>query len=64
MQSNHLPSILIPAPPNSSISLERALKQIKQLLEEAPIEGPSHEDRLNASIDDCDVMLSCIKRED
>jgi hypothetical protein len=63
MTSNKLPSVLVA--PRDSISMERALKQIKQLLEELfPVdEIPAPlEDRLNASLDDVDTMLECIDR--
>ena len=58
MVSNSLPSILQPTPPTSPISMERALKQILTLLNELP----DGDHRVDASIDDVDVMLSCIDR--
>ena len=60
--STKLPSVL--QHPRGSISMERALKQIKDLLEtEIDTEGfPETEDRVNASIDDIETMLSCIDR--
>lgn len=67
MRANNLPSILSPDDPNTSaISMERALKQIRELLEEywTVMENGPEVNRLHASIDDVDTMLSCIKRED
>lgn len=54
--ASKLPSVLRPPAPNSAISMERALKQIKNLLEYDSVED-SVEDALLASIDDIDVML-------
>jgi hypothetical protein len=64
MIGDKIPSVLTPKPPDSSISTERALKQIKQLLEEhqSLTENEHTEDMLNASIDDVEVMLGCIER--
>lgn len=64
MMASKLPAVLTPPPVHlSSISMERALNQIKGLLEQIdPKDDASLEDRLNASIDDLDVMLSCIER--
>jgi len=65
MKSNKLPSVLLVPAPNSSISMERALKQIKELLENhIESDDPSIADAVNASIDDVDVMLAAINRED
>ena len=61
MMSNQLPSVLTPPAPFSAISMERALKQIKKLLEQCDID-PALEDELATSIDDVDVMLQCINR--
>ena len=58
--SEKLPAVLIPPIPLSGISMERALKQIKRLLEEIEPRDASHEDAVNASIDDASVMLLCI----
>ena len=55
--SGSIPRVLVPLPPNSPISTERALKQVLKLLE--GIEGV--EDWVQASIDDVTVMLKCIK---
>lgn len=59
-----LPAVLIPKAPNSAISMERALKQIKRLLEQMNTEyfSAADFDEQQASIDDVDVMLSCIDR--
>ena len=63
MISDKLPAVLTPAKPLSSISMERSLRQIKELLEGMPNNvSDSLDDRINASIDDVDVMLSCIER--
>lgn len=60
MISDKLPSVL--QHNRGSISLERALKQIKTLLEDVNPENDSHEDKLNASIDDVETMLDKINR--
>ena len=64
MMLTYLPSVLSPPLPNTGISVERALKQILTLLEQVEIDesDPSLEDRVQASIDDVTVMLSCINR--
>lgn len=61
MTQDFLPSVLVPPKPNSGISMERALKQIKDLLEHYKTEYEIEEDRVNASIDDIEVMLLSIK---
>lgn len=65
MMSPYIPSVL-QAPPRNSISTERALKQIKLLLEQAdfPDNCGCTEDMRNASLDDVQTMLDAIKRED
>lgn len=62
MRAQKLPSVLAPPAPDSAISMERALKQIRELLNEVQVLDDPHEDRLNASLDDIDVMLKCIDR--
>jgi hypothetical protein len=45
----------------TAISTERALKQIKRLLEESSTDGEHwFTDAVNASLDDVDVMLEAI----
>jgi hypothetical protein len=61
MMSDKLPSVLTPKYPDSAISMVRALKQIKDLLEQIEPSSDSEEDRLNASIDDVKVMLESIE---
>ena len=59
--SDKIPSVLQDA--RGSISMERALKQIRELLLE--VEGqddPVVLDQVNASIDDVDTMLKHIER--
>lgn len=58
--SDTLPRVLCPKAPYSAISMVRALKQAVSLLEDVSPDDDSHEDRLNASIDDLDVMLKSI----
>lgn len=62
MISESLPSVL--HHPRGSISMERALKQIKELLEGIPTDTVEEglADRVNASIDDVDTMLERILR--
>jgi hypothetical protein len=60
MFSPELPAVLTPNNGYSSLSLQRGLKQIKRLLEDIEPRDIEHEDTLNHSIDDVDVMLSCI----
>lgn len=63
MIEHHLPSVLVPNPPNTAISMERALRQIKELLENHTIASDDHvNDMINASIDDLDVMIAHIQR--
>lgn len=59
MTSNNLPLVLLH--PRGSISMERALKQIKDLLEQY-VEPPTDAavDRLQASLDDIDTMLESL----
>lgn len=61
MFSRTLPSVL-QVPNNNSISMERALKQIKELLLLVPIRGESLDDMVSASVDDIDTMLAAIDR--
>jgi hypothetical protein len=63
MISDRIPSVLT-RKGYSSISTERALKQVKELLEEIEPLGPHHQDQLLASLDDVDMMLAAIDRED
>ncbi len=61
--SNNLPSILVfPNSKQSSIAMNRALKQIRKCLLEFSPEGeiPDH---LQASIDDCDLMIGAVENE-
>ena len=55
-----LPSVL-QAPNNNSIAMYRALRQIKWLLERHVAETTEEEDRLNASLDDVEIMLKAVK---
>jgi hypothetical protein len=57
-----IPSVLTPAPPLSSISTERALKQVLSLLEYVIPDDVRERDMLEASIDDVKTMLSCVDR--
>lgn len=57
--SPYLPNVLqVFNRPDSSLSMERALKQIRELL----ISHPEDSDTVNASLDDIDTMLRAIKR--
>jgi hypothetical protein len=66
--STILPSVLLADNPANSISMERALKQIKELLEKN-IYNPhltdeacaTFEDTVQASIEDVETMLAAIK---
>lgn len=70
MRANNLPSILSPSNDGvNTLSMERSLKQIKELLEDHwhyfnEDNDALEVDKIQASIDDVDIMLSCIKRED
>ncbi len=59
MIATYLPSVLFH--PRGSISMERALKQIKKLLEQCPSINESMEDEIQVSIDDIESMLDAIK---
>jgi hypothetical protein len=63
MMSEKLPAVLQGTKGNSSISTRRALNQIKGLLESYPFDESDESliDRLNASIDDVEVMLSAVE---
>ena len=61
MVSNLLPSVLLDN--RGSISMERALKQIKDLLVQVPLDEHSDiEARVQASLDDVETMLLRIDR--
>ena len=63
MWSNKLPSILGAPNTADSLSMERALKQIKFLLEQVPYyDIPGREDEIQASIDAIETMLNAIDR--
>ena len=63
MMSHFLPSVLQGNhDKESSISMERALKQILTLLEQMSAEGTSNYDYIEASIDDTKMMLAHIDR--
>ena len=68
MMSQYLPSVLQGRGAESSISTERALKQIRDLLghmlEELQPGDQEWEDMLDASLDDLDMMIRAIRRED
>ena len=57
-ESKYIPAVLTGHGRKSSISMERALKQIQQLLEN--IDDPELADRVLASLDDIDLMLEQI----
>lgn len=65
--SSVLPSVLSVNKPHSSISMVRALKQIKELLTASMANytedafTPELEDSFNASLDDIETMLAAIK---
>lgn len=61
---NHIPSVLNARGRNSAISTERALKQALELIEGLHVDPDdcALEDRVNATIDDLEFMLSCIDR--
>lgn len=64
MMSTKLPSVL-QAPPNNSISMERALKQIQRLLLEVKTEADDCiRTDVCASLDDVDTMLAAIDRSE
>jgi len=63
MISNKLPSVLTRKGYNS-ISTERALKQIRELLWLTFPTNNHESDMLNASLDDLEMMLLCIERGD
>lgn len=63
MQSPHLPSILQAKNEANSISMERSLKQIQDLLMNLHTSNLADEDRLMASLDDIETMLESIKRD-
>lgn len=56
---DHLPAVL--QHPRGSISMERALKQIKSLLERVDTTDGADEAALQASLDDVDSMLEKIQ---
>jgi hypothetical protein len=60
MSTNQLPSVL-QAPKGNSISMERALKQILNLLENYT--DNIDDDVIQASIDDVRTMLASINRD-
>lgn len=61
---NKLPMVLNGRGRNSAISTERALKQARELIEgiSPRPDDSALEDRINATLDDIDFMLSCIDR--
>jgi hypothetical protein len=62
-----IPAVLMPSGKESSISTERALNQMKALIEEfwetlGDYTGDGLYDRIQASLDDIELMKSCISR--
>ena len=62
MMSSKLPAVLQVPLPNSSISIERTLKQIQELLEQYPAVDAPTEDRIQASLGDIATMIRAIER--
>ena len=63
MISNKLPSVLQAKNLADSLSMERALKQIRSLLiSEVVPRTPEIEDKVNASLDDIQTMIDSIDR--
>lgn len=63
MTSDHMPAVLCdPKGVQSSISVERALRQIKDLLESFAVGNEPPQDRLEASIGDVEFMISRVQR--
>lgn len=63
MKSEHLPSVLHANNSADSISMERSLKQIRNLLMNLSTSDIAEEDRLMASLDDVETMLKAIKHD-
>ena len=61
MMANALPSVL--QHPRGSISMERALKNIRDMLMECEPTTDAMEDRLGVALDDIDTMLSRLDRD-
>lgn len=62
MHSLHLPAVLGGIGRESGISMERALNQIKDLLESMEPKTGAQEDKIEASIGDVEMMLRRIRR--
>lgn len=62
MQSFKLPSVLSTLNTANSISMERALKQAKELLDLIPESSAEIEDKISATVSDLDTMLAAIER--
>lgn len=60
MTSDKLPAVLVA--PRGSISLERALKQMRRLLTDAVAASAVNKDHAEATFDDLETMLKAIQR--
>lgn len=63
MKSEFLPSVLHASNSANSISMERSLKQIRELLLGFEPSNDSEADQQNASLDDVETMLKAIKHD-
>lgn len=61
MQSPHLPGLLEGRGRESGISMERALKQVLELLETIEPQTEEEEDKLEASIGDVEMMIRRVR---
>jgi hypothetical protein len=59
--STELPRVLSAPNPDNSISVLRALKQIRSLLEMVEPSNEAEIDMVNASLDDVETMIEAVK---
>ena len=61
MITDYLPAVLTFKPPQSSISIYRALKNARELIEKLEPENPSDADRIQVALDDLELMMRVVR---
>ena len=63
MIQNYLPSVLSQPEPQAGIAVYRALKQARELIEQMDAASDAQEDRIQATLDDLELMMRSVIQE-